>query len=258
MMKITTYNANSIRSRISLLKNWMANQKPDVLCVQETKVQDDEFPLDEFAQTGYKVIFRGQKKYNGVAIFSRLPLEDVEMQLPNDPFDEARFLKAKVGKIIVVNTYIPQGQEVDSDKFQYKLKYFRLLKSYFSERYNPQKDLLLWCGDLNTAREPIDVYDPEGLWGHVCYCQAVQEALEDVIKWGFIDLFRLFHPEGGHYTFWDYRIPNAFKRGMGWRLDYMLATQPLAKTCRDCWIDLEARQVEKPSDHTFLTAEFLL
>ncbi|HOQ04274.1 MAG TPA: exodeoxyribonuclease III [Anaerohalosphaeraceae bacterium] len=257
-MKIATYNANSIRSRIELLKAWLGKHKPDILCVQETKVQDDEFPLEAFRDTRYEVVFRGQKKYNGVAIFSRFPLEEIEVDLPNDPVQEARFLKAKAGKIIVLNTYIPQGQEVDSDKFQYKLEYFRLLKSYFSSRFDPQRDFVLWCGDLNAAREPIDVYDPEGLWGHVCYCKEVKESFEDVMKWGFIDLFRQFHPEGGHYTFWDYRIPNSFQRKLGWRLDYILATEPLAKTCQDCWIDLEARRAEKPSDHTFLVAEFAL
>lgn len=255
-MKIATYNINSIRSRIDLLKAWLGKHKPDILCIQETKVQDEEFPLDAFRDTRYEIVFRGQKKYNGVAIFSRIPLEDIELDLPKDPVQEARFLKAKAGKIILVNTYIPQGQEVGSEKFRYKLEYYRLLKTYFSSHFNPQKDYLLWCGDFNAAREPMDVYDPDGLWGHVCYCKEVKEEFEKVLKWGFVDLFRLFHPEGGHFTFWDYRIPNAFQRNLGWRLDYILATEPLAKTCKDCWIDLESRQAEKPSDHTFLVAEF--
>ncbi len=257
-MKIATYNVNSIRSRIELVKDWLRKHKPDVLCIQETKVQDEEFPLEEFKDCRYEVVIRGQKKYNGVAVFSRIPLEDIETELPKDPLGEARFLKARIGKIVILNTYIPQGQEVDSEKFRYKLKYFRLLKSYFSSYFHPKKDFVVWCGDMNAALEPIDVYDPKGLWGHVCYCREVKEVFEETLKWGFIDLFRRYHPEPGHYTFWDYRIPNAFKRNLGWRLDYILATEPLAKTCTDCWIDLEARQAEKPSDHTVLAAEFAL
>lgn len=257
-MLIATYNVNSIRSRVELLNEWIHKHKPDIICLQETKVQDNEFPIDAFEKTGYQILFKGQKKYNGVAIFSRLPLEENEDNLPGDPLKEARFLKTKAGKITVVNTYIPQGQEVHSDKFLYKLEYFRLLRSYFESHFDPEKDLLLWCGDLNAAKEAIDVYDPQGLWGHVCYCKEVQDALEDMMKWGFIDLFRRLHPEPGHYTFWDYRIPNAFQRKMGWRLDYILATAPLAKTCRDCWIDTDPRKAEKPSDHTILAAEFSL
>lgn len=256
-MKITTYNANSIRSRIEVLQGWLAANRPDVLCVQETKVQDNEFPLDAFAGGGYEVIFRGQKKYNGVAIFSRLPLSEIEWELPKDPLGEARFLKAKAGDLVIVNTYIPQGQEVDSEKFQYKLEYFRLLKAYFESHFDP-KDKILWCGDFNVAREAIDVHDPEGLWGHVCYCKPVQEALEAVLKWGFVDVFRLLHPEPEQYTFWDYRVPNALKRKMGWRLDYLMASKPLAETCQDCRIDAEARTGEKPSDHTFVTGQFAL
>ena len=254
-MKIATYNANSVRSRIELLLLWLEKHRPDILCLQETKVQDDEFPLDAFAGTGYEIIFRGQKKYNGVAIFSRQPLTETEWMLRQDKRHEARFLKAHTGKIYIVNTYIPQGQAPDSDKFQYKLDYFRWLKAYFDTTFDPA-DPVLWCGDLNVAREAIDVYDPKGLWGHVCYCQAVQDALGQVVEWGFQDVFRHLHPEPEQYTFWDYRVPNAVKRKMGWRLDYLMASRSLAKKCRHCWIDADARNLDKSSDHTFLVGEF--
>ena len=159
--------------------------------------------------------------------------------------------------MFIVNTYIPQGQDPDSEKFQYKLEYFRLLKSYFESTFAPT-DPVVWCGDFNIAREAIDVYDPKGLWGHVCYCQAVQEALETVMDWGFSDVFRMLHPEPEHYTFWDYRVPNALKRKMGWRLDYIMTSGFLAQKCRQCWIDVDSRTVHKPSDHTFVTAEFAM
>lgn len=256
-MKVATYNVNSIRSRIEILQGWLQKNKPTVLCVQETKVQDDEFPIDAFAETGYEVLFRGQKKYNGVALFSRLPLTEVEWNLPQDSRQEARFLKARMGDIFIINTYIPQGQDPDSEKFQYKLEYFRLLKAYFESTFDPN-DPVVWCGDFNIAREAIDVYDPNGLWGHVCYCQAVQDALAAVMEWGFVDVFRILHPEPEHYTFWDYRVPNALKRKIGWRLDYIMASKPIAEKCRHCWIDVNCRALEKPSDHTFLVGEFAL
>ena len=254
-MQIATFNANSIRSRLGILRPWLEHHQPDVLCIQETKVQDDDFPLDAFEDTGYEVIFRGQKKYNGVALLSKVPLTEIEWSLPADPRTEARFLKARAGRISIVNTYIPQGQAPDSEKFQYKLDYFRWLKEYFASSFDPAEPVV-WCGDLNVARQAIDVHDPEGLWGHVCYCQAVQDAMEEVMTWGFTDIFRKLCPEPDQYTFWDYRVANAVKRKMGWRLDYILTTAPLTADCRKCWIDTAPRLLEKPSDHTFLVADF--
>ena len=256
-MRIATFNANSIRSRIGIVQQWLVRYKPDILCIQETKVQDDDFPLDSFQESPYEVIFRGQKKYNGVALLSTLALDEIEWSLPQDPRQEARFLKAQANGVTLVNTYIPQGQSPDSEKFQYKLDYFRWLKEYFTSTFKPS-DAVVWCGDFNVAREAIDVYDPEGLWGHVCYCQAVQKALHEVMEWGFTDIFRHLHPDPEHYTFWDYRVPNAQKRKMGWRLDYIMVTEPLIRTCQKCWIDLESRSLDMPSDHTFLAGDFLL
>ncbi|MHC4882055.1 MAG: exodeoxyribonuclease III, partial [Planctomycetota bacterium] len=147
-----------------------------------------------------------------------------------------------------------QGTAVDSENFQYKLNWFRWLREYLQQHHNPA-DPIVWVGDLNVAREDIDVHDPEKLWGHVCFCEPVQKALSDVMEWGFIDVFRQRHPEPGHYTFWDYRVPNGLKRNIGWRLDYIMMTPTLADKCMECWIDREPRGWEKPSDHTFLVAE---
>lgn len=254
-MRIATYNANSIRARTNVLLQWLKEQRPDVLCLQETRVQDEEFPFDAFSESGYEVIFRGQKKRNGVAILSSRPVEEVECVLEADEQNEARFLKARIDKLFVVNTYIPQGSTPDSDRFQYKLNYYNWLYEYFSGNFTP-KDRLIWTGDMNAALEPIDVYDPAGLWGSVCYCREVQEAVGKFLKWGLEDVFRLLSPEPGQYTFWDYRVPNAVKRKKGWRLDYIFATKPLAKKCVKCWIDVEARLKPMSSDHTFLAAEF--
>lgn len=254
-MKIATFNANSIRSRADVIRKWLDLHQPDVLAVQETKVQDAGFPMELFEGTGYHVIFRGQKSYNGVAIITRHQPEQIVSRLPDDPTDQARFLKAKIGPLTLLNTYIPQGMDINSEKFQYKLNWFSWLKAYLETHHSPREPLL-WVGDLNVARQDIDVHDPKRLWGHVCFCQEVQDALENVMEWGLTDIFRRFCPEPDQYTFWDYRVPNGFKRNLGWRIDYIMATDPLVKACTGCRIDKEPRGWEKPSDHTFLTAEF--
>lgn len=253
-MKIATFNANSIRSRMAVLTKWLGLHQPDILAIQETKVQDPDFPVSDLAATGYEMVFRGQKKYNGVAILSKERSKEVISTLQQDATDQARFLKAKIGDITIINTYVPQGTAIDSDKFQYKLNWFRWLRKHLEQHHNPNEPIL-WVGDLNVARQDIDVHDPEKLWGHVCFCEPVQEALSDVMEWGFVDVFRQWHPEPGHYTFWDYRVPNGFKRNIGWRLDYIMMTPKLVDKCIDCWIDREPRGWENPSDHTFLVAE---
>lgn len=253
-MKIATFNANSIRSRLKVLNQWLDRHRPDILALQETKVQDVDFPISDLAAIGYEVIFRGQKKYNGVAILSKERPKEVVSALPQDTMDQARFLKAKMGDIVFINTYVPQGTAPDSENFQYKLNWFRWLREYLQKNHDPT-EAIVWLGDLNVAREDIDVHSPETLWGSVCFCESAQKALDDVMEWGFFDIFREMHPGPEHYTFWDYRIPNGFKRNMGWRLDYIMMTSNMADKCTDCWIDREPRGWDKPSDHTFLVAE---
>lgn len=254
-MRIATFNANSIRSRMKTILQWLDSNQPDVLAIQETKVQDDDFPMNDLATSGYKVVFRGQKKYNGVAILSKVKPENVVTSLEQDPEDQARFLKARIGNIVLINTYIPQGRSVDSEKFQYKLNWFSWLTEHLRTHHTPD-ERIVWVGDFNIAKEDFDVHDPERLWGHVCFCEAVQKAFYELIEWGFVDIFRELHPEPGQYTFWDYRVPNGFIRNIGWRLDYIMATSNIADTCIDCRIDTEPRGWEKPSDHTYVVADF--
>lgn len=255
-MKIATFNVNSIRSRIEPVRRWLADHRPDVLALQETKVPDDAFPVDAFSDTGYHLLFRGQKKYNGVALLSRIEPTHVCDRLPGDTGDDARFLQADYGPVTVVNTYIPQGRDMKSEMFQYKLQWFNWLGKLFADRITPTSKLI-WLGDLNVAREDIDVHDPEGLWGSVCFCKEVQDAFEDVMSLGLTDVFRRHHPDtSGLYTFWDYRVPNGFARNLGWRIDYITATDALAERCVRCEIDTTPRTAEKPSDHTVLWAEF--
>lgn len=254
-MKIASFNVNSIRIRLPIVTQWLRKHQPDVLAVQETKVQDHDFPSAAFEEIGYRCAFRGQKSYNGVALFSTHDLLDVRFGLPDEPRDEARIVSARINNLAIANTYVPQGYLPDSDKFAYKLEWFGRLLDFFRSRFKPT-DPLLWVGDLNIAPRPIDVYDPETLLGHVCYHPDVHAALEAVMQWGFTDVFRMHCADAGQYTFWDYRLRDALRRNHGWRLDHIMATRPLAEACTACMIDKDPRLMERPSDHTPIIAEF--
>jgi len=254
-MKVASFNVNSLRARLTIVLQWLAEYQPDILCVQETKVQDTDFPTDAFDRTEYKYVFKGQKSYNGVAIFSRSEISSVQFGFNDEPKDQPRLIKAEINGIAIVNTYIPQGYLPESEKFEYKLNWFNRLLTLFDKNFKPT-DPVLWVGDFNVAPEPMDVYDPEGLLGHVCFHPDVHKALEKVMQWGFVDVFRTHCSEPGHYTFWDYRVRNSFKRNLGWRLDHIMATEPLAKKSTACYIDKEPRLADRPSDHTPIIAEF--
>ena len=255
-MKIATFNANSIRSRMDIILSWLHTHRPDALCIQETKVQDFEFPHQPIEDAGYHVAYRGEKSYNGVAILTSKKADEVRFGLDDGgPADETRLAHVRIGPVHIVNTYVPQGREIDHAMYAYKLQWFKRLRAYF-DRHFKKDDLLLWTGDLNVAAEPMDVHNPEERENHVCYHQAVREAFADCRSWGFVDVYRKHHPEPGQYTFFDYRTINAVKRGLGWRIDYLFATPPLAEKSRDAFIDLDPRLGAKPSDHTFLAANF--
>ncbi len=258
-MRIATFNANSIRSRLDAILAWSAALRPDVLCVQETKVQDADFPRGPLEAAGWHVSFRGEKSYNGVAVLSRAAPDETAFGFDDGgPPDETRLAVARFGALTVVNTYVPQGRELDHPLYAYKQAWFARLKRLFAARARPQ-DLLVWTGDLNVAREPIDVYEPEKHGQHVCYHAGVRAAFEQALAWGFVDVYRRFHAgEADRYTFFDYRLPAALPRKRGWRLDYILATPPLAERATACEIDLAPRRAPKPSDHTFLYADFRL
>lgn len=257
MFKIATFNANSIRTRMPVILDWLAREEPDVLCVQETKVQDKDFPAADIETVGYQVIFRGQKAHAGVAIISREAPEQVGAGFDDGGSpDEPRFLRAVYRGILVLNTYVPQGREPDSEHFQYKLNWFQRLRAFLERHYSPEMPLV-WVGDFNVATDDMDVYDPVGLRGHVDFHPDAQAALEEVRRWGFVDVFRQFHPgEPGHFSYWDYRARNPVERGIGWRIDHIWTTPSLAEQATACWIDVEARKGERPSDHTFMVAEF--
>jgi len=255
-MKVATFNANGIRARLPVVRKWLENEAPDVLCLQETKVQDTEFPRNPIEALGYQCSFRGQKGFNGVAVLSRSMPERVSFGFGDgDAVEEVRLACVTVSGIHIVNTYVPQGYAPDSEKFEYKLSWLQRLGAFFSSNYSPD-DFVLWAGDFNVAPEPIDVYDPQRLLGSVGFHPEEHKTLAMVKEWGFVDVFRKHEPGAKMHTFWDYRIPRAFERGLGWRLDHLWASPPLAERSRKAWIDVAPRRWERPSDHTFVVAEF--
>ncbi len=255
-MKIATFNVNSIRSRMEIVLKWLEMHEPDVLCIQETKVQDKDFPELMFINAGYKVVFKGEKSYNGVALISRKKPLSVRFGLDDgDEPDETRLVAAKIGPVQVVNTYVPQGRGIEHSMFQYKLKWFDRLRAWVDRHFTPKKRLV-WVGDMNVAPEAKDIHNASQQENHVCYHQSVRDAFARTKAWGFVDVFRKYHPEPGQYSYFDYRTPDAVERKIGWRVDHVLATPPLAGKSSDCYIDLEPRLAPKPSDHTVMVAEF--
>ena len=254
-MKIATWNVNSIRKRLDRVIPWLTEHRPDVLCVQETKVEDDAFPRDEIEAAGYHALCHGQKTYNGVALLTREPARDVVRGFGDDVQDQqARFLVARVGEIRVGTVYVPNGQEVGSEKFRYKLDWLGRWKKWLLDNADNGDDLAL-CGDLNVAPEDRDVYDPEG-WKDQVLCHPDERAaLADVCRWGLVDAFRQHHPERGAYTWWDYR-QLSFPKNYGLRIDMVLCSTPLAKRCTGVAIDRDARKGKNPSDHAPVIAEF--
>ncbi len=255
-MKIATFNANSVRARLEIVLDWLKQNDPDILCIQETKVQDAEFPEMAFTEAGYYVEFKGEKSYNGVAIVSKKPPNEVSYGFDDGKqADEARLMYARFGSLHVINTYVPQGRELDHPMFQYKLEWFKRLRDYYDRHLTTRKKVV-WVGDLNVAVAPIDIHNSEKQGKHVCYHVDAREAFANTVDWGFSDVFRKHHPEPGQYTFFDYRTIDVVKRNMGWRIDYILATPSLFRKSTDSYIDLKPRLKDRPSDHTFLVAEF--
>ncbi|MCD6360782.1 MAG: exodeoxyribonuclease III [Armatimonadetes bacterium] len=257
-MRIATFNVNGIRARVPVVTAFLQAQQPDVLCMQETKVVDEDFPREAFEALGYQVAFRGEKSYNGVAIAGRLPMKRIEAGFTDGgPPDETRLLKCEVEGVVIINTYVPQGRDVESEHFRYKLQWLARLRAYVEERWTPRKRIL-WLGDINVAPEPRDVYAPDRLLNHPDFHPEARAALASAMEFGFVDLLRLHNDEDGQYSYFDYRNPRAIEHNSGWRVDLILATKALAKRSTACWIDMQPRLMDRPSDHTPVIAEFEL
>ena len=254
-MKIATWNVNSILARLPHVTRWLEAEQPDVLCVQETKCTDDKFPSLEIKSLGYDCVTLGQQSYNGVAIISKAGCASVQRGYPtDDPSSQARLLSADIAGVRIINIYIPNGQSVGSEKYQFKLEWMKQLRSFLDQSYDTNTSVLL-CGDFNVAPEDRDVHDPR-LWQNRILCSEPERAaLQHVKDWGFTDTFRMHTEEGGHYSWWDYRA-GAFRRNLGLRIDHVWVSAPLAALSRTTWIDKKPRGWERPSDHAPVVAEF--
>lgn len=256
-MRLATWNLNSIRARLPRLVAWLGLRQPDVLCLQELKVSEEQFPFPEIEAAGYHAAVFGQRTYNGVAILSRSPLQDIEVGFgPQDDDPAARLISARVGDLRVLSAYVPNGQVVGSEKWAYKLAWLQRLRRHLDERADP-KDKLALCGDLNVAPEARDVQNPAAWEGSVLYCPEARAALEQVLAFGLVDAFRLHHAEGGLYSWWDYRML-AFPKNDGLRIDHLLLTAPLATLCTSAFIDRNERKGQQPSDHAPVVIELAL
>ena len=254
-MIIATWNVNSIRRRLQIVLDWLAARQPDVLCLQETKVADEEFPILAFKMAGYHATFRGMKSYNGVATLSRREPEAVLHGMHEGPDNEdVRILQTVIDGVAIVNTYVPQGYKITSDRYAFKLEWFAHMRRYFEERLDPAKPAI-WTGDMNVAPEPIDVYHPDRRVNDVDFHIDARNAYKVAVAWGFEDVFRKLHPDRVQYTYWDY-FRNALENNWGWRIDHILATAPLAAVCTSADVDLEPRRLPGASDHTVVWADF--
>ena len=234
---------------------YLSSAQPDVLCLQELKCTDDQFPLAEVQAAGYQAVFHGQKTYNGVAILAKEPLENPVRGLSDGGDDaHARVIAATVRGVRIISLYAPNGQAVDSPAYGYKLEYYQRLKRYLSERHIPSEPLVV-CGDFNVAPEDIDTYDPKAWEGQTLFTERERAALAELKRFGLEDSFRKHHPEPGRFSWWDYRML-AFPKNRGLRIDFVLATAPLMAQCVGAEIDREARKGKLPSDHAPVWADF--
>jgi exodeoxyribonuclease-3 len=259
-MKLASWNVNSLKVRLPHLLEWLARQAPQIVCLQEIKLEDAKFPVEEIQAAGYHCAWSGQKTYNGVAILSRGTLADVAAGMPAFPDEQKRVVAATVGEgadaIRVVCAYVPNGQAVGSEKYEYKLKWLAAFRRWLEEelKRNPRLAVL---GDYNIAPADEDVYDPK-LWeGQVLCSSPEREAFRELLALGLRDSFRMFAQPEKSFTWWDYRM-NGFKRNLGLRIDHILISSELALRCRACSIDIEPRRLERPSDHAPVMADLEL
>ncbi|BAZ90503.1 exodeoxyribonuclease III [Raphidiopsis curvata NIES-932] len=259
-MKIATWNVNSIRTRLGQVISWLGKNNVDVLCLQETKVIDTDFPLTVFHDMGYHTYIYGQKAYNGVALISRQPMKSVTTgfcqvleNLEPEWDDQKRVITGIVDKVRIINLYVPNGSAVGSEKYQYKLQWLAVLKTYLEVLLKSNSDIIM-CGDFNIALEDVDIYKQVDTENQIMASLPERQALREILKLGFGDGFRKFNSQGGNYSWWDYRT-GAFKRNSGWRIDHHYLTDVLYKQAKSCLIDISPRKLEQPSDHAPVVVE---
>ncbi len=259
MTSIVTWNVNSVRSRIGHVIDFLNNVKPDILCLQELKVETDKFPYLEFEDLGYHLAVHGQKTYNGVAIFSKYPLDDIITQLPGDETDEqARYIEAVAstpeGAVRVASIYVPNGNAIDSEKFAFKMAFYDRLKVH-TERLLSYEEAFVLAGDYNVAPQALDVYDAKRLEGTICFHPKEREKLYQLCNLGLTDAYRALHPDAKQFSWWDYR-GEGFRYDKGLRIDHLLCSPEAADKLVSCDVIVDERAKEKPSDHAPVIATF--
>ena len=260
-MKVVSWNVNSVKARGERLEAWLTRHTPDVVCLQELKVQNELFPWEAMEKLGYHAAVHGQKAYNGVAILARAPLTDIATGLLDDGGGDgdgadaqARLVAASVNGVRVLSAYVPNGSQVGSDKYAYKLAWLKRLRAHLQQHYTPQQPLIL-AGDFNVAPRLLDVARPEAWEQSVLCCPEVRAHLEQVASWGLVDVFAKHHPEGGVYSWWDYRMLG-FPKNNGLRIDLIYATDGLACKSEGASVDREERKGSLPSDHAPVVVNF--
>lgn len=244
---LATWNVNSLRVRLSQLLAWLETASPDVIALQETKIQDQDFPLQAIQAAGYHAVYAGQKAYNGVAMLSKWPLKEVVTDIPNLSDPQRRILLATVKDVRIMNLYVPNGESVDSEKYHYKLQWLQHVTAYLKTELVLHPELVV-LGDFNIAPEDRDVHNPQQWEGHVLVSSKERLAFQGLLKIGIVDAFRLFEQAPGHFSWWDYRTA-AFRRNHGLRIDHILISDSLVRRASQCYIDKAPRGWERPSDH---------
>lgn len=252
-MKIATWNVNSITVRLPHVLDWLQRQQPEILCLQETKVEDARFPSEALREAGYNACMSGQRSYNGVAILSRIPAADVRKGISGWEDDQQRVISASFSGVRIVCVYVPNGEVLGAPKFEYKMRWLDALRTWLSHE-RAEHERLAILGDFNIAPEARDVHDP-ALWeAKIHFTPPEREALHALFALGFSDAFRIFDQPERSYTWWDYRLL-AFRRKWGLRIDHILLSSALRERCSSCTIDVEPRRLERPSDHAPVIAE---
>ena len=255
-MLIASWNVNSIRTRIYQVKNFLEKNKIDILCIQETKVSNNDFPVNAFEELGYKVIFSGQKSYNGVAIISKFEFLDYkvdfigeleENQVAREYLDQKRIISALINDVRIINVYVPNGSSLNSEKYNYKLKWLELLSQYL-QKQKERNELTCILGDFNIAPNSIDIFDPKKYEGGIMASLLEREALKKILKEEFIDTFRVFEKGSGFWSWWDYR-KNSYELNKGWRIDHIYISNNLLPHLKSSVIASAERANEQPSDH---------
>ncbi len=252
-MKIATWNVNSIRVRLPHLTSWIDSQLPDLVAIQETKVEDCDFPIAALEKIGYAAFFSGQKSYNGVAIIYKKSSDLKKIEGPHFPDSQKRFLAVNFLGIDLINIYVPNGNSVGSDKYQYKMDWLLVLQNWIAKRLKENKNMIV-MGDFNIAPEDIDVHDVD-MWKDKILCSKLErDAFNKIINLGFCDAYRSLHMKDKSFTWWDYRL-NGFKRNLGLRIDHILVSTSISNSIKNVGIEKSLREMDRPSDHALVFAE---